>query len=81
LDLVVGVRGHAVHLATAACAGGVAALFLSSTDEAGKWLKQALSPGDTVLIKGSRGVHMERVLERLRETAAAGRPDGELQQP
>ncbi|HEX4031877.1 MAG TPA: UDP-N-acetylmuramoyl-tripeptide--D-alanyl-D-alanine ligase [Terracidiphilus sp.] len=63
LDLVVGVRGNAEHLAAAACAGGVAALFLPDAEAAGRWLARNLRAGDQVLIKGSRGVHLERVIE------------------
>ena len=44
LDLVAGVQGNAVHLAAAACMGGVASLFLPSAQEAGLWLKQTLAP-------------------------------------
>jgi UDP-N-acetylmuramoyl-tripeptide--D-alanyl-D-alanine ligase len=65
LDLVVGVQGNAEHLAAAACAGGVAALFLPDAEAAGRWLKQNLQPGDVVLVKGSRGVHLERAIEAL----------------
>jgi len=65
LDLVAGVRGNAEHLATAACAGGVASLFLPDAQAAGRWLKQNLQPGDVVLVKGSRGVHLERAIETL----------------
>jgi UDP-N-acetylmuramoyl-tripeptide--D-alanyl-D-alanine ligase len=65
LDLVAGVGGNAVHLATAACTGGVAALFLPDADAAGRWLLLNLHPGDVVLVKGSRGVHLERVIEAL----------------
>jgi UDP-N-acetylmuramoyl-tripeptide--D-alanyl-D-alanine ligase len=63
LDLVAGVQGNAVNLAAAACAGGVASLFLPNAEEAGRWLKQTLRPGDVVLVKGSRGVHLERAIE------------------
>jgi UDP-N-acetylmuramoyl-tripeptide--D-alanyl-D-alanine ligase len=66
LDLVAGVQGNAEHLAAAACTGGVAALFLPNAEAAGRWLKQNLEPGDVVLVKGSRGVHLERVIEMLR---------------
>ena len=66
LDLVAGVQGNAVHLAAAACAGGVASLFLPNAEEAGRWLKQTLRPGDVVLVKGSRGVHLERAIEALK---------------
>jgi UDP-N-acetylmuramoyl-tripeptide--D-alanyl-D-alanine ligase len=65
LDLVVGVGGNAEHLAAAACAGGVAALFLPNAEAAGRWLKQNLEPGDVVLVKGSRGVHLERAIEKV----------------
>ena len=71
LDMVVGVQGNAVHLAEAACAGGVASLFLPDAEKAGRWLQQTLRPGDVVLIKGSRGVHLERAIEMLKGNAAA----------
>jgi len=66
LDLVAGVQGNAEHLAAAACAGGVASLFLPNAEAAGRWLKLNLQPGDLVLVKGSRGVHLERVIELVR---------------
>jgi UDP-N-acetylmuramyl pentapeptide synthase len=37
--------------------------MLSSAEEAGRFLRDIWGTGDTVLIKGSRGMHMERVLE------------------
>jgi len=39
------------------------AYMLSSAEEAGRLLRDIWGAGDTVLIKGSRGMHMERVLE------------------
>ena len=65
LDLVVAVQGNAEHLATAACAGGVPAVFLRDADAAGQWLIENLRPGDVVLVKGSRGVHLEHAIEAL----------------
>jgi UDP-N-acetylmuramoyl-tripeptide--D-alanyl-D-alanine ligase len=65
LDLVVAVQGNAEHLATAACAGGVPAVFLNDAETAGQWLVENLRPGDVVLVKGSRGVHLERAIEIL----------------
>jgi UDP-N-acetylmuramoyl-tripeptide--D-alanyl-D-alanine ligase len=65
-DLVVGVQGKAGQLASAACAGGVASLFLPDAEAAGHWLAQNLRPGDQVLVKGSRGVHLERAIEIAR---------------
>jgi UDP-N-acetylmuramoyl-tripeptide--D-alanyl-D-alanine ligase len=63
LDLVVGVSGNAENLATAACAGGVASLFLPDADAAGQWLIHNVQAGDVVLVKGSRGVRLERAIE------------------
>jgi UDP-N-acetylmuramoyl-tripeptide--D-alanyl-D-alanine ligase len=63
LDIVVGVRGNARHLAAAACTGGVASLFVPEAEDAGRWMRTNLRPGDVVLVKGSRGVHLERAIE------------------
>jgi UDP-N-acetylmuramoyl-tripeptide--D-alanyl-D-alanine ligase len=71
LDLVAGVQGNAEHLAAAACAGGVASLFLPNAEAAGRWLKQNIEPGDAVLVKGSRGVHLERIIEALKRQSEA----------
>lgn len=64
-DLVIGVQGAALMLVQAAAAAGSSALFFSSAQEAGAWLAQALLPGDAVLVKGSRGVGLERALAAL----------------
>ena len=65
LDLVVAVQGNAEHLATAACAGGVASVFLRDAGAAGQWLVENIHPGDVVLVKGSRGVHLERAVDAV----------------
>jgi UDP-N-acetylmuramoyl-tripeptide--D-alanyl-D-alanine ligase len=65
LDVVVGVRGHAVELVKAAAAGGVAALFVQDAEAAGEWLDKNLRAGDVVLVKGSRGVRLERAVEKV----------------
>ena len=67
LDLVVGIGGNAEHLAAAACKGGVAALFLADAEAAGVWLKKNLRKGDVALVKGSRGVHLERAIEVVKK--------------
>lgn len=71
LDFVLGVQGNAEHLASAACAGGVASLFLPDAEAAGHWLAQNLRAGDQILVKGSRGVHLERAIEILRNQLAS----------
>jgi UDP-N-acetylmuramoyl-tripeptide--D-alanyl-D-alanine ligase len=75
LDLVVAVQGNAEHLATAACAGGVPAVFLRDAETAGEWLAQNLRAGDVVLVKGSRGVHLERAIEAVQKQLAP--PEGQ----
>ncbi|HTW79317.1 MAG TPA: UDP-N-acetylmuramoyl-tripeptide--D-alanyl-D-alanine ligase [Terracidiphilus sp.] len=71
LDMVVGVQGNARFIAEEACAGGVASLFLPDADAAGHWLAHNLRAGDQVLIKGSRGVHLERAIETAKNLLAA----------
>jgi UDP-N-acetylmuramoyl-tripeptide--D-alanyl-D-alanine ligase len=75
LDIVVGVRGNAQHLAAAACWGGVASLFLPDAEAAGQWLAQNMRDGDVVLVKGSRGVHLERAIEIVKSNATL--PEGQ----
>jgi UDP-N-acetylmuramoyl-tripeptide--D-alanyl-D-alanine ligase len=71
------VGGNAEHLAAAACAGGVASLFLPDAEAAGRWLKQTLQPGDVVLVKGSRGVHLERAIEAVQNRISAAATEAE----
>jgi UDP-N-acetylmuramoyl-tripeptide--D-alanyl-D-alanine ligase len=67
LDGVVGVRGLAAEIVEGARAKGVSAQFVESPGEASVWLEQNLRKGDVVLLKGSRGVRLERALEALEE--------------
>lgn len=67
IDLVVGVRGNAVHLARAAAEAGAMAVFLADASAAGQWLRGHLQAGDQVLVKGSRGVRLETALAGLAE--------------
>jgi UDP-N-acetylmuramoyl-tripeptide--D-alanyl-D-alanine ligase len=67
LDVVLGVRGNAQHLAAAACWGGVASLFLPDAEAAGRWLIENLRKGDVALVKGSRGVRLERAIEIVKD--------------
>jgi UDP-N-acetylmuramoyl-tripeptide--D-alanyl-D-alanine ligase len=66
IDAVIGIRGAGrwiVDEAIAAGLSGGAAAFFDTPEEAGKFLGTYLKPGDAVLFKGSRGVHVERALE------------------
>ncbi len=68
VDLLIAVRGHARAMAEAAVAAGLSAScahFFEDAAEAGDFARRAARPGDAVLFKGSRGVHVERALERF----------------
>jgi UDP-N-acetylmuramoyl-tripeptide--D-alanyl-D-alanine ligase len=65
VGMVVGVRGAAEALVGAAQAGGAEAVFVASAEEAGEWMKANVRAGDAVLLKGSRGVRLERALTVL----------------
>lgn len=60
IDLVIGVQGEAKSLARAA--GGE---YFDDPEKAGDYLRSIARAGDALLFKGSRGVHMERALEKL----------------
>jgi UDP-N-acetylmuramoyl-tripeptide--D-alanyl-D-alanine ligase len=66
IHAVIGIRGAGrwmVDEAMAAGLSGGAASFFETPEQAGEFLKTFLKPGDAVLFKGSRGVHVERALE------------------
>ena len=69
IDLVIGVRGMAKGLAEAACGAGTQAQFVDTPEQAGEWLAQNLRPGDAVLLKASRGVKLEHVLDVLQKSS------------
>ena len=68
LDWVVGVQGDAEELIGGAIQAGhpaARAKFFKSAPEAGEFLAGLVATGDVLLVKGSRGVKMERVVEAL----------------
>jgi UDP-N-acetylmuramoyl-tripeptide--D-alanyl-D-alanine ligase len=65
VGMVVGVRGVAEAMVSAAQEGGAEALFVAGADEAGEWMKANVRVGDAVLLKASRGVRLERALAVL----------------
>jgi UDP-N-acetylmuramoyl-tripeptide--D-alanyl-D-alanine ligase len=64
IDWLVGVRGLAKAMVEAARAAGVRAEFVATPEEAGEWLVRETRDGDVVLLKASRGVKLERALEK-----------------
>jgi UDP-N-acetylmuramoyl-tripeptide--D-alanyl-D-alanine ligase len=72
LDVLVGIRGAACCTLDAATRAGLradAAFFFEDPVEAGRMLRTLAQPGDAILFKGSRGVHVERALEEFIRSA------------
>ena len=65
IDVLIAVHGEAKHMAEAAANAGLKQVhFVDAAETAGELLKTIARPGDAILFKGSRGVHIERALER-----------------
>jgi UDP-N-acetylmuramoyl-tripeptide--D-alanyl-D-alanine ligase len=64
-DPVVGVGPLAEGLVVGAQAGGAEAIHLEDAAAAADWAERCLRPGDLVLVKGSRGIGLDRVVERV----------------
>ena len=68
IDIIIGVRGFGAELVAGAKLGGLDdARFAEDSAEAGEMLAGIIQSGDVILVKGSRGVRTEKVIERLRE--------------
>lgn len=68
VDLLIGVQGAAEYMVDEAIASGIspdAAKFFGESAEAGEFAREKARAGDAILFKGSRGVHVERALERF----------------
>jgi UDP-N-acetylmuramoyl-tripeptide--D-alanyl-D-alanine ligase len=68
LDVLVGIRGAACHMVDAVKRAGLtadAAFFFDDPVEAGRLVRTLAQPGDAILFKGSRGIHVERALEEF----------------
>ncbi len=68
VDVVVAVQGAAKEIAQAALAAGVPGSqvhFFSESNTASDFVACEVQKGDLVLIKGSRGVHMERIVRAV----------------
>ena len=68
IDVLIGVRGLAADLVNGARSAGLAEVkFADNSDAAGEMLLSIVRAGDVVLVKGSRGVRTEKVIEKLTE--------------
>lgn len=68
VDVLVGIGGAARYILDAAKRNGLgagAALFFENPVDAGRAIIELAAPGDAILFKGSRGVHVERALQEF----------------
>ena len=63
IDVLIGVRGLAQAMVDGAKHAGTRAEFVATPEQAGEWLAREAREGDVVLLKGSRGVKLERALD------------------
>jgi len=76
LAWLIAVQGDARFLLEGAVAAGLPSAqtrFFTEGAMAGEFCRSRLEPGDVVLVKGSRGVHLETVVEMLRESRVESR--------
>jgi UDP-N-acetylmuramoyl-tripeptide--D-alanyl-D-alanine ligase len=75
IDALLGVRGAARFMVDGAIEAGMSgsaasfftsppALFFDTPEAAGDYLRTYIQPGDAILFKGSRGVEVEKAIER-----------------
>ena len=73
LAWLIAVQGEARFFLEGAVAAGLPlsqTRFFPAAPLAGEFCRSRLEPGDVVLVKGSRGVHLEKVVEMLRKSRA-----------
>jgi UDP-N-acetylmuramoyl-tripeptide--D-alanyl-D-alanine ligase len=83
IDWIIGVAGDAAQIIEGAAAAGfnrANTRFFASSEEAGVFVQRFFQPGDLLLVKGSRGVKMERIVDALISAHADARvPSEEVQ--
>jgi UDP-N-acetylmuramoyl-tripeptide--D-alanyl-D-alanine ligase len=68
IDWVIGVTGDAAQIVDGAVAAGLPrahSKFFATPQEAAEFLADFIASGDLLLVKGSRGVKMEQIVEKL----------------
>jgi len=78
VDWILGVQGEAAEIVNGSIEAGHPAehaKFFADADEAGRFLGKILREGDLVVLKGSRGVRMERIAGALSESYALVEPE------
>ncbi|HTU47304.1 MAG TPA: UDP-N-acetylmuramoyl-tripeptide--D-alanyl-D-alanine ligase [Bryobacteraceae bacterium] len=68
VDVLIGVSGVSRFMVEEARRAGMthAAFFFENPQEAGQFLREFVRPGDAILFKGSRGVHVEQALAAMK---------------
>jgi UDP-N-acetylmuramoyl-tripeptide--D-alanyl-D-alanine ligase len=69
IDMVIGIQGAAREIVRAAIASGIPeerARFFPDAGVAADFIENSLKKGDLLLVKGSRGVHTEKIIRSLR---------------
>lgn len=82
VDWLLAVQGDARFFLEGAVAAGLPVergQFFSSAEQAGERCRALLQPGDVILVKGSRGVRLEKVIELLQSfpTSSPAKPEAE----
>jgi UDP-N-acetylmuramoyl-tripeptide--D-alanyl-D-alanine ligase len=70
INLLIGVRGLAIEMVEAARRAGMSketTVFCDTPEEAAAALVREARPGDLILVKGSRGVKTDMIVERLKK--------------
>ncbi|MGB7069845.1 MAG: Mur ligase family protein, partial [Pyrinomonadaceae bacterium] len=65
VNLLIGVQGLAAQIVEGAESAGIATRFAVDAEEAGAFLVGEVRAGDVILVKGSRGVRTEKVIDAL----------------
>ncbi|MGH9376058.1 MAG: UDP-N-acetylmuramoyl-tripeptide--D-alanyl-D-alanine ligase [Terriglobia bacterium] len=76
VDWLIAVQGDARFFLEGATEAGLPASrtrFFPHSEEAGRFCRTIAEPGDVILVKGSRGVGLERAIEALKEALPATR--------
>ena len=76
VDVLAAVGPEARHVAEGARAAGFDAVTLPDAEAAGRWLASTLRDGDVVLVKGSRGIGLDRAVDALVASRACGTGGG-----